>query len=56
LYSSPSIIRKIKSSWPHWWCLHLIVVVEFECSRDPKNYGGGSVASGRATHDGQVKG
>jgi hypothetical protein len=44
-------------SWmPHRWCLHLIVVVGFECSRDPESYAGGSVATGRSTHAGQVKG
>jgi hypothetical protein len=32
------------------------VVVEFECSRDPDSYAGGSVAAGRNIHDGQVKG
>jgi hypothetical protein len=35
---------------------HIIVVVEFECSRDPESYAGGSVATGRVTLDGQVKG
>jgi hypothetical protein len=41
---------------PHQWRLHLIVVVGFECSRDPESYAGGSVATGRSTHAGQVKG
>jgi hypothetical protein len=41
---------------PHRWCLHLVVVVGFECSRDPESYAGGSVATGRITHAGQVKG
>jgi hypothetical protein len=40
---------------PHRWCLHFIVVVGFECSRDPESYAGGSVATGRATHAEQVK-
>jgi hypothetical protein len=40
---------------PHRWCLQLIVVVEFECSRDPESYAGGSVGTGRVTHAGQVK-
>jgi hypothetical protein len=31
----------------HRWCLHLIVVVGFEWSRDPESYAGGSVATGR---------
>jgi hypothetical protein len=29
--------------------------VGFECSRDPESYAGGSVATGRATHAGQVE-
>jgi hypothetical protein len=41
---------------PHRWCLHLIVVVVFECSWDPESYAGGSIATGRITHTGQVKG
>jgi hypothetical protein len=32
------------------------VVVGFECSRDPESYAGGSVATVRVTHAGQVKG
>jgi hypothetical protein len=40
---------------PHRWCLHLIVVLGFEWSRDPESYAGGSVATGRATSAGQVK-
>jgi hypothetical protein len=35
---------------------HLIVVVGFECSRDPESYAGGSGATGRVSHAGQVKG
>jgi hypothetical protein len=35
---------------------YLIVVVGFECSRDPESYAEGSVATGRVTHAGQVKG
>jgi hypothetical protein len=38
------------------WCVHLIVVVGSECSQDPQSYAGGSVATGTATHAGQVKG
>jgi hypothetical protein len=41
---------------PHRWCLLLIVVVGFELSRDPESYAGGSVATGRVTHAGLVKG
>jgi hypothetical protein len=33
-----------------------MVVVGFECSQDPESYAGDSVATGRATHAGQVKG
>jgi hypothetical protein len=46
----------VNSKERHRWCLHLIVVVGFECSRDPETYAGGNVATGRATHAGQVKG
>jgi hypothetical protein len=49
------IINIIKIN-PHQWCLHLIVVVGFERSRDPESYAGGSVATGRGTHARQVKG
>jgi hypothetical protein len=38
------------------WCPHVIMVVRFECSRDPESYGGGSVATSKGTHAGQVKG
>jgi hypothetical protein len=44
-------IRKL----PHRRCLYLIVVVSFEGSWDPESYAGGSVATGRVTHAGQVK-
>jgi hypothetical protein len=40
---------------PHRWCLNLIVMVGFECSRDPESYAGGSAAAGRGTHAGKVK-
>jgi hypothetical protein len=40
----------------HQWCLHLIVVVGFERSWDADNYASGSIATGRVTHTGQVKG
>jgi hypothetical protein len=46
----------LKLDAPHRWCLHFIVVVGFECSQDPESYAGGSVATGRGTHTGQVKG
>jgi hypothetical protein len=41
---------------PHQWCLHLIVVIGFERSWDPESYAGGSIATGRVTHAGHVKG
>jgi hypothetical protein len=41
---------------PHRCYPHLIVVVGFECSWDPESYAGDSVATGRATQAGQVKG
>jgi len=40
---------------PHW-CLHLIVVRRFEYAGDPESYTSGSVATGRASLAGQVKG
>jgi hypothetical protein len=52
-------LKQILDRYPtghHWWCLHLIVMVEFECSWDPESFAGGSVATGRGTHAGQVKG
>jgi hypothetical protein len=52
LQGNASIIPLIRNRW----CQHLIVVVEFECSRDPESYAGGSVATGSVTHAGQVKG
>jgi hypothetical protein len=38
------------------WCLHLNVVGEFASFCGPESYAGGSVATGRATQAGQVKG
>jgi len=38
------------------WCLHLNVVGEFASFWDPESYADGSVATGRATQAGQVKG
>jgi hypothetical protein len=40
---------------PRLW-LHLIVVRRFEYASDPENYTSGSVATGRASLAGQVKG
>ena len=44
--------RKDTSSWS----LHLIVVRRFEYADDPESYASGSVATGRASHAGKVKG
>jgi hypothetical protein len=52
----PIDLCPLKRHNPHRWSLHLIVVVGFECSRDPESYAGGSVATGRFTHAGQIKG
>ena len=38
------------------WGLHLIVVRGFEYVSDPESYTSGSVATGRASLAGQVKG
>jgi len=43
-------------TWPPHWCLHLIVVRRFEYAGDPESYTSGSVATGRASLAGQVKG
>ena len=40
---------------PHW-CLHLIAVRRFEYVSDPESYNSSSVATGRASLAGQVKG
>jgi hypothetical protein len=45
----------INNSPPHWW-LHLIVVRGFEYVSDPESYTSGSIATGRASLAGQVKG
>jgi hypothetical protein len=41
---------------PPRWCLYLIVVRRFVCASDPESYTSGSVATGRASLAGQVKG
>ena len=41
---------------PPRWYLHLIVVRGFEYVSDPESYTSGSVATGRASLAGQVKG
>jgi len=49
-------LRQYKEKQLPRWCLHLNVVGEFESFRDPESYVGGSVAAGRDTQAGQVKG
>jgi hypothetical protein len=49
-------LNKVEGKEPHRWCFYLIVVVGFECSQDPESYASGSIATGRVTHAGQVKG
>jgi hypothetical protein len=41
---------------PPRWCLHLIVVKRFVYASDPESYTSGSMATGRASLAGQVKG
>jgi hypothetical protein len=41
---------------PHRRYLYFDVVVGLAWSNDPESYAGGSVATGRASHAGQVKG
>jgi hypothetical protein len=53
---SYSIFLLVNEYLSHQWCLHLMVAVGFERSRDPESYAGGSIATGRVTHAGQVKG
>jgi hypothetical protein len=56
-YSVPENDKSgLETSILHRWCLHLIVMVGFECPWDPESYAGGSIATGRVTHAGQVKG
>jgi hypothetical protein len=56
--ASPKLtfLSAVRYSNPQRSCLHLIVVVGFECSWDPESYAGGSVVTGMVTHAGQVKG
>jgi hypothetical protein len=39
-----------------WWCLYFDEVVGLVWSDDPESYAGGSIATGRAIHAGQVEG
>jgi hypothetical protein len=38
------------------WCLYFDVVVGLVWPNDPESYAGGSIATGSATHAGQVEG
>jgi hypothetical protein len=49
------LFRGIYGPLPRWW-LHFIVVRRFEYASDPESYTRGSVATGRASLAGQVKG
>ena len=51
-----SIIKVRYIHFPPRWCLHLIVVRGFDYVSDPESYTSGSVATGRASIAGQVKG
>jgi hypothetical protein len=55
VYTHPYIYMFVYLVCPRWW-LHLIVVREFEYARDLESYTSGSVATGRASLAGQVKG
>jgi hypothetical protein len=58
-------IEKVKPAFLSWssmgtfplrWCLYFDVVEGLAWSNDPESYAGGSIATGRATHAGQVEG
>ena len=49
------ILDQVNDQLPRWW-LHLIVVRRFEYASDPESYTSGSVATGRVSLAGQVKG
>jgi hypothetical protein len=49
-------ISKTNHSCPSRRCLHFEVVGGLEWSNDPESYAGGSVATGRDSHAGKVKG
>jgi len=55
IYKCIYILQFLTAMSPHW-CLHLIVVRRFEYAGDPESYTSGSVATGRASLAGQVKG
>jgi hypothetical protein len=46
----------LSTKFPPRWCLYFDVVVGLVWSNDPENFAGGSIATGRDTHAGQVEG
>ena len=54
LYSSPNIVRVIKSRLVCWY-LHLVVIEELQYPNNPESYAVCSVATGRVTLGGQVE-
>jgi hypothetical protein len=55
LYSSPYVIRAIKSRRIPSRHIYFVVVVWLAWSNDPENYASGSVATGRASKAGEVE-
>jgi uncharacterized membrane protein len=55
LYSSPYVIRLIKSRRISRRHIYFVVVVRLAWSNDPESYAGGSVATDRASHAGEVE-
>jgi hypothetical protein len=49
-------MHTVHTHFPHRWYLHFVVVVGLACLQDPESYAGGSIATGRVSHAGQVKG
>jgi len=56
LYRSSSGYSKCNEVFPSQRCLHFEVVGGLEWSNDPESYAGSSVATGRASLAGKVKG
>jgi hypothetical protein len=50
------ILASLDTQKPSRRCLHFEVVGGLEWSNDPESYAGGSVATGRASFAGKVKG
>jgi hypothetical protein len=56
LIQFPAFYRTCKFITPPRRCLHFEVVGGLEWSNDPESYAGGSVATGRASLAGKVRG